>query len=183
MPKNYRLHTPPVNLNGSILEYVDSLKYLGVILSSNFNDNADISRQLRSLYTTSNILRRKFSCCSLSVKLHLLESYCCNFYCASLWCNYTKQIYYKFEVAYNNMFRFILGFKPRDSAGFKPRDSASFMFANNRIDSFDARIRKTCFNFRQRLLTSSNNVIISSISNWWVTNNYMWSRWTNLLYI
>jgi len=52
LPKNYRLHTPPVNLNGSILEYVDSLKYLGVILSSNFNDNADISRQLRSLYTT-----------------------------------------------------------------------------------------------------------------------------------
>ena len=80
-------------------------------------------------------------------------------------CNFTKQSMSKLRVAFNNVYRLILGFRKRDSAscmfvlnnvyrvilGFRKRDSASCMFVSSRIDSFEAKTRKTCYTFRQRM--------------------------------
>ena len=57
------------------------------------------------------------------------------------------------------------------------------MFARNQIDTFDAKIRKSCFKFRERLLLTSNDVIKSTNVNTWVSSHYMWQRWNNILYI
>ena len=174
LPNRYKLSIPNVSLNGDNLVYTDSIKYLGVILNNSFKDDADIMRQLRCLYASSNILLRKFSHCSLPVKLQLVESYCLNFYCSSLWCDYTKQSFSKIRVAYNNIFRMLLG--------YSRRVSASEMFASNRIDGFEAHTRKSCFKFYQRALLCENNVVCSVNRNTWVTSNYMWRRWTLLIY-
>ena len=91
-----------------------------------------------SLYASANTILRKFASCSIPVKIQLLlESYCCNFYCAALWCDYPKRTLQKLKVAYNNIFRKCLG--------FNFRDSASHMFVNNWFYTFDARIRQSCF--------------------------------------
>ena len=174
LPKRYKLTVPTVSLDGNTLDYEDQIKYLGVVLSSDCKDDNDISRQVRCLYASANTILRKFASCSIPVKLQLLESYCCNFYCAALWCDYPKRALQKLKVAYNNIFRKCLG--------FNFRDSASHMFVNNRLYTFDARIRKSCFSFRGTLLASTNVIIHALNNNFWITNNYMWYKWKTLLY-
>ena len=175
LPRHYNSSTPSVHIESNVLEYVSNMKYLGVILSSSCKDDNDITRQLRCLYASANSILRKFACCSVAVKIQLLESYCCNFYCASLWCDYPKRVFYKLKVAYNNIFRKLLG--------FRRRDNASGMFVSNNIDTFDCKLRKICFSFRLRLLSSTNKVIQATNTNTWILNNYMWRNWTRILYI
>ena len=144
LPNRYKLVVPTVSLDGDDLVNTDNIKYLGFILSNNLKDDSDIMRQLRCSYASSNILLRMFAHCSLEVKLKLVQSFCLNLYCSSLWCVYTKQSLSKIRVAYNNIFRKLLG--------YRKWDSASTMFVNHRIDEFDASVRKSCFKFRQRAL-------------------------------
>ena len=109
-PNGYTLHTPSVSLNDITLEYVDNVKYLGVFISGNFKDDVDITRQLRSLYASGNTILNKFSACSKDVQLQVLESYCLNFYCSTLWCKFSKLNINKIRVAYNNIIRKLLGY-------------------------------------------------------------------------
>ena len=174
LPSRYHLNIPTVTLNNAPLVYTDSIKYLGVVISHTFKDDNDIVRQLRFLYASANAIIRKFSRCTIPVKLQLLESYCLNFYCSTVWCNYTKQCMSKLRVAYNNIYRNILG--------FKRHDSASAMFVNNHIDTFEARFRKTCYIFRQRLYSCKNNIVMCINNNSWVHHHYMWNTWNSLIY-
>ena len=51
------------------------------------------------------------------------------------------------------------------------------------IDGFECRMRKMCFKFRERL--TSNNSIIMNVNvndNMWIISNYMWRKWTDILY-
>ena len=174
LPSGYRLKIPSVKLNSIDLVYTNCIKYLGVLLSSKLDDNADIARQIRCLYTSSNILFSKFAYCTQSVKLHLLESFCLSFYCASLWCTFTKHNMSKIRVAYNNVFRKLLR--------YRKYESASYMFVHHRIDNFESRLRTTCFKFRQRLLASNNDILICINNHSWNRHNYMWRYWDNILY-
>jgi hypothetical protein len=55
---NWRI--PPVLLYNNALRWVKETKYLGVMLSHDGLDNADIKRQLRAIYACGNLLIRKF---------------------------------------------------------------------------------------------------------------------------
>ena len=105
------------------------------------------------LYVNLHIVRKK-------VKLHLHESYCLNFYCSVLWCHYSMSSISKLRVAYNNVFRNLLG--------YGRRDSASSMFAINAIDTYEARMRKAYFIIRQMLLSSTNNIVTCINTNTWL---------------
>ena len=59
-PRGRNVSTPLMFLNGDALEYVDSVKYLGVLLSHDMKDDADMSRHLLSFYARSNVIFRKF---------------------------------------------------------------------------------------------------------------------------
>ena len=64
-PKNFELSKPPFLLLGlNKIEFVNRVKYLGIIMDSSSNENCDISRQTRALYCIGNKLRSKFSLCS-----------------------------------------------------------------------------------------------------------------------
>ena len=102
----YKLFTPSVVLNDRVLDITDGIKYLGVSLSSDFKDDSDMKRQLRSLYISSNSILSKFYMCSVSVKCRLIESYSLNFYCSYLWCTYNRESLSKLRVAYNTIYRF-----------------------------------------------------------------------------
>ena len=107
-PRCLNVSTPLMFLNGDALEYVDSVKYLGVLLSQDMKDDADMSRHLRSFYARSNVIFRKFHHCSASIKVNLIKTYCAP-YCSQLWVNHTKCSYNKLRVAYNNAYRRVLG--------------------------------------------------------------------------
>ncbi len=165
---------PSIKLNNIVLGYVDTVKYLGVMISSDLKDDTDIKRQLRSLYASCNTILNRFALCSTNVKLQLLDSYCLNFYCSTLWVCYSKLNINKIRVAYNNVIRKLLG--------YSRRDSASAMYVNNRIDSFDCRLRKIIYKFEQRLYACDNDIVQCLNNNRWVRNNYMWKKWDSLLY-
>ncbi len=60
---------PTLYLNGSEMQYTDSMKYLGVYLNTDFKDDVDIQMQLRSLYASAITVIANFYHCSLPVTL------------------------------------------------------------------------------------------------------------------
>ena len=79
-------------MNESDIEFVDTAKYLGVMISTQMCD-ADLRRQIRKFYANSNVLIRNFSQCSFDVKRVLFASYCTHLYCSQLWFNTTKSAF------------------------------------------------------------------------------------------
>ena len=72
-------------------------------------DDCGMLRKLRTLYAKSYKIISIFSHCTIDVKLLLIKSYCTSFYCGYMWTDYTKTTYIKLRVAFNNVYRRILG--------------------------------------------------------------------------
>ena len=142
--KGYEFKAKPsatLHLNGSIMKTETSYNYLCHIIDNNLNDDKDIERQLRHFYGKSNMLLRTFSSCSYVVKLRFFVSYCGSMYTVFIWCDFTKKQYRQMEVAYNNLFRRLMG--------YDKYCSASGVFVENRADGFDARVRTLVYSFRE----------------------------------
>ena len=71
---------------------------------------------MRKIYANANLLLRKFSCCSVSVKCYLFETYCSTLYCAPMWFDCTKTALKKLKVAYDNSLRRFMRLPWRNSA-------------------------------------------------------------------
>lgn len=142
---------PSFKLGDGLLKNVTEVKYLGHLITNSLLDEADMKRQLRSLYCRSNIVARKFYWCSSKVKCFLFKAYCGNMYCCSLWANASKKTTAKLKVAYNNSLRIILH--------YERRCSASNMFVSNRVACFDGIIRKTCYSLLSRVSCSINSQV------------------------
>ena len=97
-----RLHSvfPSFSLSGCQLSFVTNFKYLGHIIEHTLHDDSDISRELRCLFTRTNVLIRRFWRCSLDVKLRLFRTYCMCFYDMSLWKYYKVGSMNKLAAAY-----------------------------------------------------------------------------------
>ena len=76
------VYPPLYTLNGEVIKEVDSVRYLGHIISSNGKDDKDIMRQCQQLYARGNVLLRKFHMCSMDVKVKLFNTYCSPMYTA-----------------------------------------------------------------------------------------------------
>ena len=79
----------------------------------------------------------------------------------------------KIRVAYNNVYRKILG--------VSRRSSASAMFVTNDIPNFEAFFRKSIYSFTTRISFSSNN-LICAIKQSWVMKT-IWKMWEEKMYI
>ena len=75
----------------------------------NKKDDEDMLRQLISLYAKSNNVIHTFNHCTVHVKLLSIKSYCASFYCEYLWSNYMSMTFGKLRVAFNNVYRRVLG--------------------------------------------------------------------------
>ena len=85
----------------TVLNVVQTYRYLGHIITNNLSVEADMEDNMRGLYARSNMLRRKFYCCSVQVNNKLFSAYCNNIMC-SLWVSYRKSCVHQFIVFYNN---------------------------------------------------------------------------------
>ena len=95
----------PVTLCGTHLRFVDEVKYLGHIISSDLSDYSDMNRAKRAVYARGNSLVRKFGACSEEVKIALFRSYMTPIYGSHLWVNYTRRQLDSVRTAYNCIFR------------------------------------------------------------------------------
>ena len=71
---------PKFRLSNDDLQFVNSFRYLGHLIRDDAYDNSDIEREIRNLFIRTNTLTRKFSNCSISVKIMLFKSFCLCFY-------------------------------------------------------------------------------------------------------
>ena len=144
-------------------------------LNDKLDDNDDIRRQVKALYTRGNILVNNFNKCSQQVKNCLFKSYCSNCYGGQLWSIYKKDVYKKCVVAYNDIYRKLFN--------IKRGESISAVYANNKIDSFNTIIRKDVFRFRNRTI-NSKNILISAVleSSFYNTCSNITKKWNNILY-
>ena len=173
-PKHYKLLLPSLFMNSLPILYADSIKYLGFIFTSNNCDDSDILKQMRMLYCRPNRLVRLFNKCSKPVLLELCRSFCTVFYCPYFWTQYKKTTFSKIRVAYNNVYRKILG--------VSRRASASGMFVSNDIPNFEAFFRKSIYSFTTRL-SSSSNKLICAIEQSWIMKSVIWKTWEEKMYI
>jgi len=65
---------------------VSEFKYLGHVINSCMSDDDDINREreVRNMFTRTNVLTRRFGNCSVPVKLTLFKTYCMNLDCGTL---------------------------------------------------------------------------------------------------
>ena len=69
----------------NLRQFVKEFKYLGHTITDNLTDDADIQREIRNLFVSTNILRRRFHQRSTAVKYKLFKAYCIFLYDAALW--------------------------------------------------------------------------------------------------
>ena len=73
-----------------------------------------------------------------------------------MWSDYKASTFSKLRVAFNNVYRRVLG--------LPPWSSASGMYATHNIVHFEALLKKTLYGFVQRLENSFNKIIATLIS-------------------
>jgi len=79
---------PQFILSISSLQYVNTFKYLGHMISDTLSDDDDMQCEIRNLFTKCNILAHRFAKCSVDVKIVLFKMYCICLYDAGLWLRY-----------------------------------------------------------------------------------------------
>ncbi|RVE53771.1 hypothetical protein evm_001663 [Chilo suppressalis] len=147
---------PSIKLYGTPLQFVDKFKYLGHIVTSDLDDDADIERERRALSVRANMVARRLARSSAEVKRTLFRSYCTNFYTSSLWLHHTQKQYSALSVQYNNAFRVLIGL-PRYC-------SASGMFADAQVDCFFTIMTETmCITVRFGCTASAERCPVTGV--------------------
>ena len=99
--------------------------------------------------------------CTVDVKLLLIKAYCTSFYCGYLWFDYKASTISKLRVAFNHVYKRVLGLPQWSSA------SGIYIYRLN-IVNFEAFLRKTLYGFSQGLENSSIKLIATLIKSWTV---------------
>ena len=103
-------------LDGRCIKFLNSAKYLGVLITNGLFDDLDINRHLCYLYCVGNTLRLKFHNCSSQVKNVLFRSYCMSMYSVHLWCKFKIIRLNHVCIAHNNLFRILHNIPRQESA-------------------------------------------------------------------
>jgi len=147
-------HFPEFKLGNSTVQFVHEFKYLGHIVSQDEKDDADIEREIRSLFIRTNVLLRRFGKCTKDVKLTLFKTYCMCFYDVALWKYHTITSVNKLRSAYNKCIKIFFG--------FNRCYSVTLMLFELGIVSFDTLLVNGHCRF-SRLWNCSTNKIVSHL--------------------
>ena len=99
---------PVIYLGNCESQFVNEVKYLGVMIHSSIKTTIDVTRQTKKFYMQANLLLRNFRHCSDDVKCSLFQTYCTNMYYCQLWFNSTKSSINKLSTSYNSVLRRLL---------------------------------------------------------------------------
>jgi exonuclease III len=170
------LLVPEFELCGNVIPIVSKVKYLGVFITDELQDDDDISREISSIYVRGNMLIKCFRHCTEDVKTLLFKTFCTSFYCTQIWNDFRQKSRDKLKVAFNRIFRHLFYLEPRASV------STAMTIRN--INSFDVILRKCCNTFKNRLETNcENNIIINMLVNHsYFINSRLFKRWSKELY-
>jgi len=77
-----------------------------------FSDDDDIKREIRNVFMRCNILIRRYSRCSIAVKLLLFMAYRMCLYDANIWLHHSCVLYSKFKSCYNKCVKLFFWVQP-----------------------------------------------------------------------
>ena len=80
-----------LQLDGKLIEFVNSVKYLGMYLSDKLHGDLGITRQIKYLYAFENKLKLNFFRSSERIKNILFKAHCSSVYACQLWVRYIFQ--------------------------------------------------------------------------------------------
>ena len=143
-----------LKIDGNVIKYSKSEKYLGHIINENLRDDEEMSVQKRKLYSKSNSLIRKFNFCCEQTRSKLFFSYCSNIYLASLWTHFNATSINSFKNAYEYSYKILMNMENHENVLNK--------FVEMSVPDFKSLTRKCMSNLYVRL-HESNNTIITSI--------------------
>jgi len=103
-------HFHNFNLLVAIYHLYHSSVILVTLLGNTFSDDSEIHREIKCLFTRTNLLIRRFSRCSMQVKVQLFKSFCICFYNIGLWENFHVYCLNKFASAYVKCIKILFGF-------------------------------------------------------------------------
>jgi len=139
-------------MNNLDWKYVDEFKYFGHIISNNERDDNDVLREVRAMFTRTNILARRFSCCSVSVKTVLFRSYCICFYGIELWkCYSLSTTVNRLRSCYIKCMKLFFN--------YSKYYSVTDMLTQLRLPSFDTLIDNSRLNIARQVQNSHNSII------------------------
>jgi len=141
---------PQLKLANCNLQFVSQFKYLGHIIDHTFCDDNDINRELKCLFARANVLVRRFSYCSMQVKLKLFNSYCLCFYDIALWENFHVSVIGKLASAYVKCLKLFFG--------FSKYSSVTTMLLQLGVPSFNTVLHNAKLGFYTRLSCSTGAV-------------------------
>ena len=101
---------PNFTLAGCEVKFVDSFRYIGHIIDICLCDDQDINREIKALFTGTNILSRRFKRCTVKVKVRLFKAFCISFYVAALWHTFSNGAILKLLPAHNKCMKWFFGF-------------------------------------------------------------------------
>ena len=142
---------PEFSLAGCKLEFVEHFRYLGHIIDNCLCDDKDINKEIKALYTRTNILCRHFKRCFTDVKLKLFRSYCICLYDASLWCSYTVSAMNKLSSCYTKCLKSFFG--------FAKYSSVTAILLELGLPSFNTLLHNCQFSFKCGLSLCDNMLV------------------------
>lgn len=160
---------PHIFIDKTALDVYFSLDYLGMWIRDDLSDDDSVLSSVKGVYSRSNLICRNFRNCNKDVKKRLFQSYCCHFYCCSLWNNVTKSSLDKFKVSHNNALRMLFN--------ISRKGSISRHFMELRIPNFNILQRKAIASLYKRINACSNHLVCtildmscfaeSALFKWW----------------
>ena len=103
--------------------------------------------------TRTNLLIRRFTRCTATVKIKISRAYCLCFYDIPLWLHYSMHYLNKFRSCCYNCLKVMFGY-PKFS-----RPSVTMMLLDLKLPSFNAIIQNECLTFDRRLLCVDNATV------------------------
>jgi len=101
---------PAFTVSGCQLKFVSQFKYLGHIIDNTFSDDSDINREIKNLFTRTNVLCRRFKHCSRPVKVRLFQTFCICLYDTALWSNYSVGAISRLASCYTKCLKSFFGY-------------------------------------------------------------------------
>lgn len=147
---------PSFTQNDSPLQFVKEFKYLGHIINNELSDNNDVKREIRNLFMRTNILIRRYSNCSVSVKLTLFKAYCMCLYDAGIWKIYSATVWNKLKSCYNKCIKMFFG--------YARRFSVTEMLSELNLSCFENFISECVHSVHSRWFASCNNLVANLVS-------------------
>jgi Reverse transcriptase (RNA-dependent DNA polymerase) len=134
------------------LTFVNIFKYLGHVLTNDLHDDDDMLKQMSLLYGRTNTLIRRFSKCSVPVKLCLFKSYCLSFYGMALWKHFRKTSFLKVEAAYVKCIKMFFGYERM----FSVRQ----MFQDLGLPTFNTLLHNSMLGFKNTCRHVNNRLVL-----------------------